>query len=254
MKAPFPLVLLLFSFSCGLPLIAEEKESAEEAPALWSPKVGDVWRYEVTMEVTREAEIPAGEQVQVRETADGIEIRYEREDRYLGTEKVRKDEESWDAMEVKRAGIVKSIDYLQIVPEAVFGRASREVPENKGEEGEKEGRLSILAKPLLMVAAKSKAGDEWKVAGPENEDGVVLFKRHFRCFGLEKVKVPAGEFEALRFEVIGVNGSIDVHREYWFVPQLGFIKEEKSYYSANQKLLEQKIELKKFLPAEAPQE
>ncbi|MDA7684149.1 hypothetical protein N8571_01020 [Akkermansiaceae bacterium] len=77
---------------------------------------------------------------------------------------------------------------------------------------------------------------------------VAFFNRKFRVFGHEKVTVPAGEFDAIRMEVTGMSGKTEIKRTYWFAKGVGFIKEEKTYYSKTTRLINQVMELMKYVP------
>jgi len=51
--------------------------------------------------------------------------------------------------------------------------------------------------------------------------------RGTRVIGREKVKVPAGEFDAVRLQMFGSDGKVSLRKTYWFAPGKGIVREEK---------------------------
>lgn len=224
----------------------------EKSATMWPLVLGDEWEYEVKIELPRGAVFDKGKGVTVKETAEGIEVSYIETQRYLGKKAPKKGMEGLDAFSVTRGEVLQSTEYLQVSDIGIFGRASKTA--GKDEKGKEKAQVMLLAKPLLLVAKDNKAGDSWKVESEPNKDGVVAFKRDFRSFGMEKVKVPAGEFEGIKIEASGNNGGVELKREYWFVPDVGFVKEVKNYYSKEKRLVRQTLLLKKFTQAVAKED
>ncbi len=211
---------------------------------MWPLTVGDEWEYAVTMELPRDAEFKEDDSVTVKETTEGVEVRYKEVQRYLGKTAPKKGMAPLETFAVLRGGELQSTEFMQVTGDGIYGRASMSADGGKGAEGKK--KVMLLAKPLLLVSAGAKAGDVWKVAAKPDEKGTVAFKRDFRCFGKVSVKVPAGEFAGTKMEVSGVNGAVELRREYWFVPGTGFVKEVKTYYSKKKRLVCQTHELLKL--------
>ena len=55
--------------------------------------------------------------------------------------------------------------------------------------------------------------------------------RGLKVVGREEVKVPLGDFNAIRLLMTGNDGKFELRRTTWFVPQVGIVKEEKTRYS-----------------------
>ena len=215
------------------------------AEGLWTPKVGDVWVYEVTVEAPREAGLPQGEGIELREGIEGKEAFYVQTREFLGKVAAGAEDVKYDAIATKRGGVVEKIDFMEITPTAIYARGSKK-------EGKDPGAYLILKSPLLLISTLSSPGDEWKVdsdaaEGEDKAEGP-RFKRDFRFFGKDKVQVPAGEYEALLVRIAGQNGETEIRRSLWFQPGLGLVKEETGYYTAEKLLVRQTIELKEFQP------
>lgn len=238
MKFPFLKTLAIAWLACSVPAGAED---------LWSPKVGDRWIYEVVVAAPRGAELPKGDGIKVREGPDGPEATYLQTREFLGKTPAGAEDVLYDAIATKRGDVVQKIDFLEITPTAVYARGSKN-------EGDGPGAYFILGSPLLMVSSLSSPGDEWKVdsdAAPgARKDPAKRFVRDFRFFGKEKIKVPAGEYEALKIQITGKNGATEIRRDLWFQPGLGLVKEETSYYNEETLLARQTAELASFRPTE----
>ena len=57
--------------------------------------------------------------------------------------------------------------------------------------------------------------------------------------GWENVDTPAGGYNAMYIQVVGMNGGLEIKRGYWFVPGTGFIKEVKKYYVGDKLVMTQ---------------
>lgn len=184
--------------------------------------------------------MPEAEGVTIKEVTDGIQSTFAKIRVYEGKKSPKEDGEKLDVFRVERNNKVEEIEFSDVRPEAIYARGWKK-------EGEKPGEVFLLTKPLLMVAGVNQAGDQWEIKSGDGET-VAFFNRKFRVFGHEKVTVPAGEFDAIRMEVTGMSGKTEIKRTYWFAKGVGFIKEEKTYYSKTTRLINQVMELTKYVP------
>ena len=209
-----------FTLTIAISFFAAFSTSAQEAKADASVlplTKGDEWEYEVMVEAPRGAKLPTGKDVTIKEVADGMVAIFKKTRTYVGKTKPKKDGEAFDTFAILRDKKPQLLEFAEITAEAIYARGSKT-------EGEKPQKPILMPKPLLMVSSKNKAGETWKVEGPEKDGKKSGFAREFRVFGKEKIIVPAGEFEAIRVEVHGQTGAVEIRRSYWFVPGLGFVK------------------------------
>lgn len=218
--------------------------SQTAAPKVAEPMLkltpGDRWEYCVTVLAPRGSKMPEAEGVTIKEVTDGIQSTFAKIRVYEGKKSPKEDGEKLDVFRVERNNKVEEIEFSDVRPEAIYARGWKK-------EGEKPGEVFLLTKPLLMVAGVNQAGDQWEIKSGDGET-VAFFNRKFRVFGHEKVTVPAGEFDAIRMEVTGMSGKTEIKRTYWFAKGVGFIKEEKTYYSKTTRLINQVMELTKYVP------
>ena len=215
-----------------------------EAPAAVEPILkltpGDRWDYLVTVLAPRGAKMPEAEGVTVKEVTDGIQSQFSKVRIYEGKKKPKPEGDPLDSFRVERNDKVEEIEFSDVRPNAIYARGWKK-------EGDKPGEVFLLTKPLLMVAGVNQAGDQWEIKSGDGKT-TPLFNRKFRVFGHEKVTVPAGDFDAIRVEVTGISGMTEIKRTYWFAKGVGFIKEEKTYYSKTTRLVHQVMELTKYTP------
>lgn len=201
---------------------------------------GDQWVYETKVMAPRNAKMPQGEGVEVKETADGVVSTFSKTRIYEGKKAPKEGSPEFDSFRIERNGKVEEYEYSEVRNDAIYARGWKK-------EGEEPGSVFLLTKPLLMITASNRPGDQWEVKSGDGKE-TPLFNRKFRVFGVETVKVPAGEYEAMRIEVSGDSGAVEIKRTYWFAKGVGVVKEEKTYYSQTKRLIHQEMVLTKYTP------
>ena len=210
---------------------------ADEAPLLLLTK-GDSWEYQVTVDAPRGATMPGGDDVVVKKTADGVKASFKKTRIYMGKTKAKTGGADLDTFQIVRSGRVMEFEFSDFKKDAIYALGSKDATK-------KDSKLILLSRPLLIYTAANKPGDQWEIKA---DDGVetALFTRKFRVFGEEEVRVPAGTFKAIRIVMTGQSGAIEIKRTIWFTKGKGFVKEEKTYYSASKRLIHQVMELSKL--------
>jgi hypothetical protein len=74
---------------------------------------------------------------------------------------------------------------------------------------------------VCLLKLPAKAGDEWEVRSTRNE---VEFKLTATVRKVEKVKVPAGTFEAVPVVLEGTVGGRTITATQWYAPGVGLVK------------------------------
>jgi len=218
---------------------------AEEA-ALLELSQGDTWEYVVKVEASAEAPMPKSEGVIVKKTSEGQLASFKKSRTYLGKTRPVAERPEYDTFEMKRAGKSLELEFSDFQKGAIYALGSQSLIQ-------KGSQAILFSDPLLVYSSSKKSGDEWEFSSQvKNEGETPVFVRKFRVFGEEEVVVPAGTFKAVRIVVTGKSGQIDIKRTRWFVAGKGFVKEEKTYYSDNKRLLYQVMELEKFTKGKAP--
>ncbi len=210
---------------------------ADEAPLLSLSK-GDRWEYLVTVEAPHGAKMPGGSDVSVKKTADGVRATFKKARVYLGKVKPEEDGEEFDTFQMVRAGKIVEFEFSDYRKDAIYALGSKDATK-------KDSKVVLLGKPLLVYSAANKPGDQWEIKSG-GKGKVPAFTRKFRIFGEEEVRVPAGTFQAVRVVMTGQSGPTEIKRTFWFAKGTGFVKEEKTYYSANKRLIHQVMELTKM--------
>ena len=232
--------LVIASVALSSSLYAQTEAPTKAVDPMLKLTAGDRWEYKVTILAPRGSKMPEGEGVTVKEVTDGIQSTFSKVRIYDGKKPPKPEAELLDTFRVERNHKIEEIEFSDVRPNAIYARGWKK-------EGDQPGEVFLLTKPLLMVAAVNQAGDQWEIKSGDGKT-TPLFNRKFRVFGHEKVTVPAGKFEALRVEVTGTSGLTEIKRTYWFAKGIGFIKEEKTYYTQTTRLIHQVMELTKYTP------
>lgn len=222
-----PFMILAFSF------FQVSSAVADEAPLLSLTK-GDRWEYQVTVEAPRGATMPKGPDVSIKKTADGVQATFKKTRVYVGKVQPKKDGKEVDTFQMVRAGKVVEFEFSEYRDDAIYALGSKD-------ETKKDSKVILLSQPLLVFSAANQPGDQWEIKAGEGQAAV--FSRKFRVFGEEEVRVPAGTFQAIRVVMTGQSGPTEIKRTFWFAKGKGFVKEEKTYYSSNKRLIHQVMEL-----------
>jgi|GEM_PF-988650 len=212
--------------------------ASEEKEAMLDLTADDRWEYRVTIVAPTGSKMPESEGVTVKEISDGVQSTFTKVRIYEGKTKPTEEAEALDTFRMERNGTTEEIEYSDVRPNAIYAKGWKK-------EGKNPGEPFLLTKPLLMIADVNQAGDQWEIKAGDGKT-TPQFNRKFRVFGEEKVTVPAGEFLATRVEVTGLSGMTEIKRIYWFAKGVGFVKEEKTYYSKTTRLIQQTMELVKY--------
>ncbi len=227
MKTAFPIALLLATVL--LTACREEPEpEAEETPAIsrvrFTPTEGERWIYKVEVSLDPEARVPTG----LVGGAEGASSDYLKERVYLGLKPIEAgSDELAHCFEVSKGGRKEELEFSLITEEGILTRAWQEA-----------GKERILMPPVLMVPAKLDPGSLWdmNLPNPNDPGGPPMFYRQFRYFGMEDVLVLGQNQKAHRVKVFGKTGQLELQRDFWFVDQLGIVKERKAYYAQKKRL------------------
>jgi hypothetical protein len=180
---------------------------ASDTPVL-EIKPGAEWTYQVKVEAPQDL-------------VDGkpVSAVFERKRRYLGKIDPGNGREKTDCFEVWANGTKRQREYVKISAAEVSLSGQSQVDKN----GE-ETRPIWFQEPILFFRAGLVAGDTLpSVVFDKNKE----LWRSTRVIGREKISVPAGDFEAVRLQMIGRDENVALRRTYWFCPGTGIIKEEK---------------------------
>src|SRR4051812_45292281 len=190
--------------------------SASAAPLLTTTE-GVTWAYAMTQEVGKGISL-----ADQKTDADGkvhMTVMY----RVGGEEKIGS--QTGRKFEMHRGGVISNTDILLVDDQAItcIGRI--------GEDGEK----IKLAPPQPMLVAPIRVGTKW------NYDGTIAdMKIHqtYRIAAEEDVTVPAGKFHAFRVHLEQTAGGPAIVIDRWFVPDVGFVRDETTMKFPNGDLLQ----------------
>lgn len=210
---------------------------AEEEPLLKLTK-GDTWDYRVVVEAPHGAVMPGGEDIAIKKTVEGVRATFKKSRVYAGKTKPKADRPAFDTFQMVRSGRIVEFEFSDFQKDAVYALGSKDTTR-------KESPVVLLNQPLLIYSSANQPGDRWEI---KSGDGVKspLFNREFRIFGEEEVEVPAGKFTGVRIVMTGLSGQTEIKRTVWFAKGVGFVKEEKTYYSDSKRLIHQTMELTNF--------
>jgi hypothetical protein len=85
----------------------------------------------------------------------------------------------------------------------------------------KDGKITKLNPPELIIAAPLKVGAAWEL---ESEVAGIKMHQHFTVVAKEGVTVPAGTFQAFHVQCED-SALMSIKLDRWFVPGTGFVKE-----------------------------
>jgi len=77
--------------------------------------------------------------------------------------------------------------------------------------------------PKLVVDSKVQTGSVWQWGGTRNSPDIET--ERWQVFPVEKVNVPAGEFNCVRIGGLSTKDSKAHYRTRWFAPNVGMVKE-----------------------------
>ncbi len=223
--------------ACLLPLLSCEKEEAAGSKPSVSDEgnlkaadtpilplnAGDTWKYKVNVEV------PPGV---TSEGAAAVDIEQEKTRVFKGKVFVAEGLPEVDAFDVTVPGQAVERELVEIHEDRILMRGSTQ-PEVPG------AKPLWLDPPVPFVTAGLRAGQTLASLGVQEG----ARKRGLKVVAREKVKVPAGEYDAIRLLMTGNDGQFEVRRTTWFVPRVGIVKEEKARYAEDKLLFRETTEL-----------
>lgn len=201
---------------------ADDERSKQDTPIL-PLKKGDWWKYKTHVEV------PAGV---TSEGGSALDTLQEKTRTYIGKVKPSENLPEVDAFDVKSTGQPMERELIEIYDNRIMmrGTAKPDEPDSK----------PVWLDPAVpFVIAGMRGGQQ--VLDFEVQKGAR--HRGLKVVGRENVKVPAGEFVAIRLLMTGNDGPIEIHRTTWFAPRVGIIKEERARYSGDKLLMRETVEL-----------
>lgn len=240
--------ILVATFILSHSVAIQAEEPPEKNKVLWNPSAGDTWTYKITLEVAKDTTIPSDIEGQVIEELEGkIRTTYLQTAVYHGLLPISEDGPKAHAFYFSNGKQLEEIQYMLIEGNMVKAMASKQ-------EGKKPRKLISLSIPIPLVDVSWKGGESFPVMMDQVvEDKQIRMSRMFRAIGWEQVETDAGDFKALHVQVTGMNGGLELKRSYWFVPGVGFIKEDKKYYLADKMILRQVRELTETSKAKVEQ-
>lgn len=187
-------------------------------------KQGDVWRYQVKIE------IPAG--VASPEAPASITT-HELTRTYIGKVKPLENKPEVDCFEVVIPGSPTERELVEIYEDRILMRGAIIITDGVA------GQPQWLEPPVPFVLSNIRTGS----AFPELSVAEGSRTRHSSVVGREDVTVPAGTFRAIRLLMTGKDGPLEMRRTIWFAPGIGIVRQEKARYVDEKVLLRETQEL-----------
>lgn len=201
------------------------------AQPLLTTTEGTTWEYAMTQEVGKG--ISLGD---VKPDADGkvhMTVMY----RVGDEEKI--DGKSARRFEMHRGGVVSNTDVLAVDDRAITCYA------RIGENNEKVK----IDPPQKMLMAPIQIGTKWDYDGTIEDTKV---HQTYKIAAEEDVQVPAGNFHSFRVHLEQTAGGPPITVDRWFVPGVGFVKDETTMKFPNGDLLQHLLLELKATPRTAP--
>ena len=177
---------------------------------------GMAWRYNMTEEVGKGLSVP-----DMKPDADG-KIRLSVLYRVEGTENV--DGKELLKFDMHRAGLITNSDLLSVDEHGITCWARINV----------DGEFVKFNPPQTMIAMPLKQGANWNFDGWA---GDLKVHQHYEVTGEEDIKVPAGEFRAVRIHGEQTSPS-PMTIDRWFLAGTGIVKDVTTRRSTSGDLLE----------------
>ncbi|HEY4283676.1 MAG TPA: hypothetical protein VGM62_11490 [Chthoniobacterales bacterium] len=192
---------------------------------------GTTWEYAMTQEVGKGISLN-----DVKADTDGkvhMTVTY----RVAGEEKI--DGKSARKFEMHRGGVVSNTDILVVDDQAIncYARVAQ------------DGERVKLAPPQKMLMAPIQVGTKWDYDGTVSDTKV---HQNYSIAAEEDVQVPAGKFHSFRVHVEQTAGGPSIAVDRWFVPGVGFVKDETTMKFPNGDLLQHIVLELKNPPKVAP--
>ncbi len=186
-------------------------------------KKGDFWKYTIRVEV------PEGV---TSESGAALDVVREKTRTFLGKVKVSETHPEVDAFDVSSPGQPLERELVEIYDDRVMmrGTASPDLPDAKP---------MWLEPAIPFVVAGMRPGQQ--MLDIEVQDGAR--QRGLKVVAREKVKVPAGEYQAIRMLMTGNDGPFEIRRTTWFAPRVGIVKEERTRYAKEKLIMRETVEM-----------
>ncbi len=169
-----------------------------------------MWKYAVHLEIPAGISSPG---------ASEVDTDFERVRTYIGKIIPANGLPETDCFKVTVPGSPDEREFVEIRDDAILMRGSMIMRPDTTQP-------MWLKSPVPFVVAGMKPGTE----SPDiRAPGSSLFRKT-RVVARENVKVPAGEFPAIRLLMTGTDGEIELRRTIWFTPGVGIVREEKTRY------------------------
>lgn len=187
---------------------------------------GDVWIYDVRLE------IPAGV---TSPGAAEVDASHQRTRTYLGKISAAQGLPEVDCFEVVVPGAPAEREFVEISEDRILMRGSMIMrPETT--------RPVWFDHPVPFVVAGMKAGTE----SPQIQATGGSLSRKIQIIAREDVTVPAGRFPSIRLLMSGSDGDLELKRTIWFAPGTGIVREEKARYRLGKVIFRETQELAKL--------
>jgi len=146
-----------------------------------------------------------------------------------GSEKI--DNVEVHKFELRRQGVVQTIQFLQINEQGIFELAR----------GDASGERIKFDPPQKILSFPLKVGEKWEYHGEGAGEKV---DETYEIVAQESIEVPAGKFDAYHLRVIGTQPFHSLV-DRWFVPGIGYVKDVTEVQRANGTLVQRiTLELK----------
>lgn len=223
----FPFAAALCLISCDSPkkpaVVAAAPEAARPDVPLLPVTKGDVWIYNVRLQIPENTTTPG---------AAEVEESHPRTRTYLGKISPAEGLPEVDCFEITVPASPVEREFVEIHDDRILMRGSMIMrPETT--------RPMWLEHPVPFVIAGMKAGTE----SPEIQAGAGLSRRT-QVIAREDVTVPAGKFPSIRLLMSGADGDLELRRTIWFSPGTGIVREEKIRYRFGKVIFRETQELK----------
>lgn len=207
------------------PPTQQAADSARQDIPLLPVTKGDYWQYAVRLEIPQGISSP---------TAAEVDENFQRTRNYLGKISPADGLPEVDCFEVLVPGSAPEREFVEIRDDSILMRGSMIMRPDTT-------RPMWLNHPVPFVVAGMKAGTESPdVAAPGGS-----LTRKTRVVARETIKVPAGEFPAIRLLMTGMDGELELRRTIWFAPGTGIVREEKTRYRGGKVIFRESQELVK---------
>jgi hypothetical protein len=207
------------------PVVPQEVASSKMDIPLLAVTQGDVWTYEVHLEIPEDV-TSAG--------AAAVDARHQRVRTYLGKISPAEGLPAVDCFEVTAPAAPVEREFVEIYDDKILMRGSMIMRPDTT-------RPMWLDQPVPLVIAGMKAGTE----SPLIQAAGGSLSRKTQVIGREDVTVAAGTFPCIRLLMSGTDGELELRRTLWFSPGTGIVREEKTRYRLGKVIFREVHELTK---------